>query len=42
MLNFALKALGEEAANELYAATKAAVQKRYRSYVRKTQEDGSL
>ena len=36
------KALGEEAAGELYAATKAAAQRRYRSYVRKTQEDWSL
>ena len=36
------KALGEEASTELYAATKAAAQKRYRSYVRKTQEDWSL
>ncbi len=36
------KALGEEASAELYAATKAAAQKRYRSYIRKTQEDWSL
>ena len=36
------KALGDEAAAELYAATKAAAQRRYRSYVRKTQEDWSL
>ena len=36
------KALGEEASNELYAATKAAAQKRYRSYVRKTKEDWTL
>ncbi len=35
------KALGEEASAELYAATKAAAQKRYRSYIRKTQEDWS-
>ncbi len=36
------KALGAEQAEELYAATKRAAQQRYRSYVRKTQEDWSL
>ena len=33
------KALGEEAAAELYQATKAAAIRRYKSYVRKSQED---
>ena len=36
------KALGAEQADELYAATKRAAQQRYKSYVRKTQEDWSL
>ena len=36
------KALGEEVANELYAATKLAAQRRYASYVRKTKEDWSI
>ena len=33
------KALGDEASAELYAATKEAAQRRYKSYVRKSQED---
>ena len=36
------KALGEEQAGELFTATEEAAKKRYRSYVRKTQEDWSL
>ena len=36
------KALGDEQAGELFAATEEAARKRYRSYVRKTQEDWSL
>ena len=36
------KALGDEASAELYAATKEAAQRRYKSYVRKSQEDWSF
>ena len=36
------KALGDEASAELYAATKEAAMKRYKSYVRKSQEDWSF
>ena len=36
------KALGDEASAELYAATKEAAQRRYKSYVRKSQKDWSF